>query len=126
MSSLDGVKAGDKVLLFVRTGGQRERDQVPREVTIVKVGRTLVHIPQMEAHPDGKTHTYKIEGGYRNDGYGHSQLMTREAVADEKQRESLTERLRKHGFEYNWRSEKQPTAVLEAVLKLLDDAGAEG
>lgn len=118
MSSLEGVKAGDTLLLFLNTGGQREKEQTPRVVTVSKVGRTLVHIPCTQ----GKTDTYRIDDGLRNDGYGHTELKTREGWEDEQKRVVLMERLYKHGFSYNMRATQKPTNVLEAVLKVLDDA----
>lgn len=126
MASLEGVKVGDTVLYFRKYGGRREEEQVPQEVTIVKVGRTLVHINKYEGKPEYGTETYRIDSGYRNDDYRHTYLMTREAYEAERRREEVSARLKKHGFEYNWRSEKKPVAVLEAVLKVLDDAEREG
>lgn len=122
---LSGVKVGDTLLHFVRMGGRREAEQVPTEKVVAKVGRTLVYVPKYPERPELGLEAYRIEGGYRNDNYGHSQLMTREQVEDKALREELTARLKKHGFEYNWRSDAKPTTVLAAVLKVLDDAEKE-
>jgi hypothetical protein len=84
MPGLEGVKVGDELLLVTRLGGQREKEQTPKAVTVVKVGRALLHIPRITREPEGRTDTYRIEDGYRNDDYRHTQLMTREAWEHEK------------------------------------------
>jgi hypothetical protein len=121
MPSLEGVKVGDKLLLLTKMGGRREREQTPEEVTVVKVGRTLLHIPVSERSPEGKTLAYRIENGVRNDNYGHTQVMTREDYEAEKSRESLEESLRRHGIEA-WRGGPKPIAVLEALLDVMERA----
>jgi hypothetical protein len=119
MPGLEGVKVGDTLLLLTKMGGRREKEQVPQEVTVVKVGRTLLHIPAYESQPDGKTLAYRIENGIRNDDYGHTQVMTREAYEAEKGRDSLEEALRLHGVEV-WRKGPKPIAVLEALLEIME------
>lgn len=120
MPGLEGVKVGDTLLLLLtKMGGKREKEQVPQEVTVVKVGRTLLHIPVSEQSPEGKTLTYRIENGVRADNYGHTQLMTREAYEAEKSREPLEEALRRHGVEV-WRGGPKPIAVLEALLDVME------
>jgi hypothetical protein len=119
MASLEGVKVGDTLLLFTRTGGRREKEQTPQEVTVVKVGTKLVHIPRHEKNPEYGTHTYRVENGYRNDDARYTQLMTREAYEDSKKREDLWERLGKHGLTGNMRG-KLSTEALEAVVEVLD------
>ncbi|MER5754373.1 hypothetical protein [Streptomyces sp. NPDC002088] len=124
MARLDGVKVGDTLLLFVRMGGQREKEQEPKVVTVVKVGRDLVHIPKYESDPEGKTETYRIESGYRNDNYRHTQLMTREAWADDKKREELFVRLLAYGLTGHLRGSLS-TEALEAVVNVLDEFKAK-
>jgi hypothetical protein len=121
MTGLDGVKVGDTLLLVQRYGGAREKQQVPQEVTVVKVGTKLLHIPLTERDPDGKTLTYRIEDGRRNDNYGHTELWTREAYEAEKSRESVEAALKAHGVEA-WRNGPKPIAVLEALLDVLERA----
>jgi hypothetical protein len=125
MPSLEGVKVGDTLLLFTRMGGAREKEQVPQEVTVVKVGRTLLHIPGVESQPDGKTFAYRIEDGYRNDNYRHTQLMTREAWEDENRRASLWDRLREHGLTGNMRGKPLTTEALADVVAVLDEHAAK-
>jgi hypothetical protein len=119
MPGLEGVNVGDTLLLLTRMGGAREKEQVPQEVTVVKVGRTLLHIPVSESSPEGKTLTYRIENGMRADNYGHTQVMTREAYEAEKSRDGLEESLRLHGIEV-WRRGPKPIAVLEALLDVME------
>jgi hypothetical protein len=119
MPGLEGVKVGDKLLLLTKMGGRREREQTPEEVTVVKVGTKLVHIPVSERSPEGKTLAYRIESGVRNDNYGHTQVMTREDYEAEKQRGSLEESLRLHGIEV-WRGGPKPIAVLEELLAVME------
>ncbi len=119
MGSLEGVKVGDKLLLLTRMGGAREREQVPQEVTVVKVGRTLLHTPLSEDSPEGKTLSYRIENGIRADNYGYTKVMTKEAYEAEKRRDGLTEALRLHGIEV-WRGGEKPIAVLEALLDVME------
>ncbi|MEV7675067.1 hypothetical protein [Streptomyces sp. NPDC088752] len=118
MSNLSGVKPGDELLLFVRMGGAREKSQEPRVVKAHKVGRTLVHILQYENMPDGKTHAYSINDGYRNNNYRDTELKTREGWEAEKLEASLRERLREHGFTYQ--GSRHSTETLSKVLGLLD------
>lgn len=117
--SLEGVKAGDELLLFVRMGGHREKEQQPRVVTVAKVGRTLLHIPVNENIPGGKTHAYTIEDGYRNDNYRHTQLMTRDGWEEQKRRYEVIDGLRRRGVDVGVGGEK-PTAVLEALLDVME------
>jgi hypothetical protein len=119
MPSLEGVQVGDTLLLLTRMGGRREKEQVPQEVTVVKVGTALLHIPLSESQPGGKTLAYRIENGMRNDSYGHTQVMTREAYEAEKSRESLEEALRRHGVEV-WRGGEKPIEVLKELLAVMD------
>jgi hypothetical protein len=123
MPSLEGVKVGDTLLLLTKMGGRREKEQTPEEVTVVKVGTKLVHIPVSERSPEGKTLAYRIENGVRNDDYGHTQLITREAYEAEKSRDSLEEALRLHGIEV-WRKGPKPIAVLEALLEIMEKYAA--
>lgn len=123
MPSLEGVKVGDTLLLLTKMGGRREKEQTPEEVTVVKVGRTLLHIPVSEDNPEGKTLAYRIENGVRNDDYGHTVVTTREAYEAEQTRESLEESLRQHGIEV-WRKGPKPIAVLEALLEIMEKYAA--
>lgn len=118
MSNLAGVKPGDELLLFVRMGGRREKEQAPRVVKAHKVGRSLVHILVYENQPDGKTHSYSIEDGFRNDNYRNTELKTRESWEAEKLRDGLRERLRGHGFTYQ--GSKHSSETLSKILDLLD------
>jgi hypothetical protein len=117
--SLEGVKAGDELLLFVRMGGRREKEQEPKVVTVAKVGRTLVHVLKYEGRPEHGTDAYRIEHGYRNDDYGHTQLMTREGWEDQKRRYQVIDELRRHGVDVGVGGTK-PTAVLEALLDVME------
>jgi hypothetical protein len=123
MGSLEGVKVGDKLLLLTRYGGLREKEPVPQEVTAVKVGRTLLYIPVNEGDPSGKTLAYRIEDGRWNGNYGHTYLWKREDWEVEKRRTFVQDRLRHHGVQMR---DVKPTEVLEALVKVLDDAEAEG
>lgn len=121
MESLEGVKVGDTLLLLTRLGGRREKEQTPKEVTVVKVGTKLLHIPVSERSPKGKTLIYRIENGIANDNFGHTQVMTREAYETEKRRGPLEEALRRRGVEV-WRGGSKPVAVLEALLDVMERA----
>jgi hypothetical protein len=116
MSNLEGVKAGDALLRVLRVHSGKE----PTEVTVAKVGRTLVHIPRHEDRPAGPTDTFEIVTGMSKDGV--YELTTREAWEDGKKREELWDRLRVHGLTGTMRNKPVPTHVLEAVVKVLDDA----
>jgi hypothetical protein len=116
MSTLEGVKAGDTLLRVLRINSGKE----PTEVTVAKVGRALVHIQRFKELPDGPTDTFEIATGMSKDGA--YQVLTREAWEDEQKREDLWARLRVHGFTGTMRVKPVPTSVLEAVVKVLDDA----
>jgi hypothetical protein len=121
MGNLDGVKAGDELLLVTKYGGRREKEQEPRTVKVHKVGRTLVHILRWEEIPSRGTDAYRIESGVFNDNYGHSELWKPEDWAAEQSREGLEAALRLHGIEA-WRGGKKPIAVLEALLDVMERA----
>jgi hypothetical protein len=116
MSNLEGVKAGDTLLRVLRVHHGKE----PTAVTVAKVGRTLVHILRYGDQADGPTDTFEIATGMSKDGA--YELSTREAWEDEQKREDLWARLRVHGFTGTMRNKPVPTNVLEAVVKVLDDA----
>jgi hypothetical protein len=111
MGDLTGVKAGDELLLLIKYGGPREKEREPKAVTVYKVGRTLVHILRYEGKPEHGTETYKIENGERNDNYGHAVLSTRAAYEEDKKRQALL------------LAREMPVATLEALLKVLEEAG---
>ncbi|MFH8483036.1 hypothetical protein [Streptomyces sp. NPDC018055] len=122
MSSLKGVKPGDELLLLVHFGGRREKEQEPKTVTVHKVGQTLVHILRRpELGPDGGTHTYRIEDGVANDGYGHASLTTRAAYEERHKRAALIKALRERGIQEDpYGRNEHSTATLEALLAALD------
>lgn len=119
MSSLEGVKAGDELLLMSSYGGAQVYEREPKIVRVHKVGRTLVHLLVYEGSPDGPTETYRIEDGVRNDNYRHSVLKTREDWEGEKMRHELDEALRAHGVETSRRGPKS-IVVLEELLAVLE------
>jgi hypothetical protein len=121
VSSLEGVKAGDELLLLARYGGRREKEQQPNVVTVHKVGRTLVHVLRVESKPELGTEAYRIEDGLKNDNYGHTRLTTRAAYEESKKRAALFASLKEHGVTMAGRAPKS-TATLEALLQVLDDA----
>lgn len=83
---LDAVAVGDAVQL---NSGYRRTT----EGTVVKIGRTLVHID----NGYGRVDTYRLDGR-RRDGYpGGFRTLAR--VADDERRAAMIERLRGHGVE---------------------------
>lgn len=121
MGSLKGVKPGDELLLVDRSSIQRKaRDRKSRTCTVHKVGRTLVHVLRYADKPDGPTDAYRIESGVINDNFGHSELWKPEDWELEKTRDELESALKRHGVEV-WRK-KQPVAVLEKLLAVLEEA----
>lgn len=113
VSPLASLKEGDEVIIRDvnerRLGGRKTG-------TVVKVGRKLLHVEQF-----GQTYTYEIDGGYRNDAYRHSWIVTPEMQAELDRRDDLLERLRtcnleiRLGFQSNFTNDQ-----IEAILRIIE------
>lgn len=119
MPNLKGVKPGDVLLL---TSENRRPDSVvpPKEVTVVKVGTKLVHIPLIESRPDGQTVTYRIESGYSSGDMRGGRLWKREDWEMEKERPTLERALGQYGIEV-WRRGSKPIPVLRKLLAVMEE-----
>lgn len=118
--NLAGVKPGDELLKIDNSVQRKRSSREPRVVRVHKVGRTLIHVLQDENRPDGRTDTYRIDGGVINDGYGHTRLVTRDFWETEQRRDAVKEALRSHGVEVR---PSIPVPVLERMLAILEEAG---
>ena len=65
------LKAGDEVRVFDVNGKRVGQPDGGWPGTIVKVGRTLVHVAYRS-----RTETFRIDGGASNDGYEHQHFLT--------------------------------------------------
>lgn len=113
MPDLSSVKVGDTLLCVDRNA---RRGTPPREETVVKVGRTLIHI---EAWGD-RTLTYRIADGIRNDNYGHSWLMTREQYEDKQERAAYISALSDLGVSFRFASGPD-ASKLERILAIMEE-----
>lgn len=94
----------------------------PTEVTVVKVGRTLVHVTGRGRY--GRTETFRIEDGRANDNYGHGWIQTQDEHAEEKWRDAQIARLTAHHlrFDAGAYARAVPTYTLRQIADLLDAA----
>lgn len=76
---LAGVRPGDTLIL---TDVNKPHRRI--EVTVHKVGRTLVHVLRHNDRPDLGTDAFRLDDGRRNDAYGH-QHLERPATTREQQ-----------------------------------------
>jgi hypothetical protein len=115
--NLEGVKAGDELLLF-----ENILNREPRVVTVAKVGRTLLYIPLSERFPDGRTLAFRIDTGYRNDNYQYTWLRTRADYEESEELSRLTSRLTQLGLSVDRYKTANPTAArLRALIRVMED-----
>ncbi|ONK10349.1 hypothetical protein [Streptomyces sp. MP131-18] len=107
--SKENVKVGDTLLL--RDGPKLD------EVTVVKVGRTLVHVRKY-----GRPMPFRMSDGGLNErmfGYG-MWLTTPEIEAERERAAALEDRLKEFGIALRFGYSKPSTAKLEALLKVME------
>lgn len=92
------------------------------KTVVVKVGRKLVHVDEGY----GQVGAYRIDGGVRNDNYGHDRLLTVEQYAERARRRDLMVRLRDGGLEMRNGSYPLPIETLARVVAVLESNRIEG
>lgn len=86
------------------------------EGVVTKVGRTLVSVQYGYHH---KPVTFRIDGGTRNDQYGHQWVMTFDEHIERVARDGAVRRLTAHDTKVGSRVS---TEVLNQIADLLDQA----
>lgn len=119
MPNLEGVKPGD-VLLHTSENRRRDSTVPPKEVTVHKVGRSLVHILRFPDSSNSGTDSYRIENGYGSD-LRSGRLWKPEDWEMEKERPGLEDALRKHGIEV-YRGGPKSIPVLRKLLAVMEEA----
>jgi hypothetical protein len=122
-TGLYALKPGDRVQVFDVNGPRRGMPKGGWDGTVVKVGRTLIHVD----YPGGrwgKPTPFRLEDGSRaNDDYGHQHIRTVEQAAEEAHRSELAARLRAGGVDLSYRR-AFTIETLEALVAALDATGA--
>lgn len=117
MGNLTGVKTGD-TLMLIEPG--RNRNRPARPVQVIKVARKLLTV--QESPGSYGESVFRIESGVRNDGYGHSWLLTVAEWDAQEERTRLNGALREAGIEFErFGSEKLSLARLRALLAVMED-----
>lgn len=93
---------------------------IPPVVTVVKVGRTLVHVEEY-----GRQMAYGKDDGRRRDAYGHSWLQTFGEFAEEVRVTAALDRLKRHDLEFVRRQTNLTAAQIDALADMLDTFAAE-
>ncbi len=111
---LTGIKVGDELMLvdsYNRGGG-------PRKVTVTKVGRKLVTVQS-----NGQEEVFRIDTGYKNDGYHHSFLETPEHYEERQRRGNLMGVLRNLGIEFDFKIRKSELSIdrIQALIAVMED-----
>lgn len=105
---------------LVHLSGHR-RGEREREVTVVKVGRTNVHVD----HGYGNPEAYRMDTGYAVRDFG-GRVLTPEARLRQKAQMAVHHSLREHGLTITAPGSLYPLETWAAVLELLEKAKADG
>ena len=91
-----------------------------REVTVVKVGRTNVHVD----HGYGRLEAYRMDTGYAVRDFGGRVVTPEERLREQAQR-VVRQALREHGLTIGVPGNHYPLETWAAVLELLNKAQAD-
>ncbi|MFB7853761.1 beta barrel domain-containing protein [Rhodococcus qingshengii] len=111
-ASMLDAKVGDTVVM---TGSRRA--ETHREVRIVKVGRVYVYVSDYGR----QTAFYRSNGAERSEYGSCRNIYLPDDWAALQRRKEVTDRLtRVHGIRGSEYAFRQPTDILESILKILD------
>lgn len=115
-----GVKVGDEVRVFDINARRRGQPHGGWVGTVVKVGRILAHVEYQ-----GRTQTFELSTGYRNDNYRHQHFETLEQVDVNARCKTAVDVLRERGVELSNRRSftlEQIEALAEVVKTWTEEA----
>lgn len=115
MRGLEGVRAGDELLLVEVYRGS----EGPVRVVVEKVGRTLVHVPTTPGRPQYGCDAYRIADGMRNGKDPRTRLFTPAQWEERQERMRLVGALYGKGLRFD-SPFKERSYGLEVLRGLLD------
>lgn len=125
-TGLYALKPGDRVQVFDINGARMGQPRGGWDGTVVKVGRTLIHVDYPGQYGRGPK-AFRLDDGRANDNYRHQSLRTVERAAADMHRMELCSRLRaagidlRMGYDFSIETLEALVAALDATAETTED-----